>query len=389
VNSGRTVFSQLIEHLPEKEFQKCVALYRGDANFRGFSCWDQLLARAFAQLTYRESLRDIESCLRALQSKLYHMGFRGKVSRSTLADANESHDWRIFADFAQGLIATARPLHACDLMGVDLHQSLYALDSTTIDLCLSLFPWAKFRQRKAAVKMHTLLDLHGNIPTFMRVTSGAVHDVNILDEIMPEAGAFYVMDRAYIDLQRLVVFTLSSAFFVVRTKSNVLLERRYSHPVDKSTGVLSDQTVILSSVESATAYPDPLRKVSYFDPERSKRLKFLTNNFTLPARTIADIYKQRWQVELFFKWIKQHLRIKSFYGTSENAVKTQIWIAVSIYVLVAIVRKRLGLEASLYQILQILSVTLFEKTPILQALQARDSDSNLVDIGNQLILFNF
>ncbi len=389
MNSGRTVFSQLIEHLPEKEFQKCVARHRGDANFRGFSCWDQLLAMAFAQLTYRESLRDIESCLRALQSKLYHMGFRGKVSRSTLADANESHDWRIFADFAQGLIATARPLHACDLMGVDLHQSLYALDSTTIDLCLSLFPWAKFRQRKAAVKMHTLLDLHGNIPTFIRVTSGAVHDVNILDEIMPEAGAFYVMDRAYIDFQRLFVFTLSSAFFVVRTKSNVLLERRYSHPVDKSTGVLSDQTVILSSVESATAYPDPLRKVSYFDPERSKRLKFLTNNFTLPARTIADIYRQRWQVELFFKWIKQHLRIKAFYGTSENAVKTQIWIAVSIYVLVAIVRKRLGLEVSLYQILQILSVTLFEKTPILQALQACDSDSNLVDIGNQLILFNF
>ena len=344
---------------------------------------------AFAQLTYRESLRDIESCLRSLPSKLYHMGFRGKVSRSTLADANESHDWRIFADFAQGLIATARPLHACDLMGVDLHQSLYALDSTTIDLCLSLFPWAKFRQRKAAVKMHTLLDLHGNIPTFIRVTSGAVHDVNVLDEIMPEAGAFYVMDRAYIDFQRLFVFTLSSAFFVVRTKSNVLLERRYSHPVDKSTGVLSDQTVILSSVESATAYPDPLRKVSYFDAERNQRLKFLTNNFTLPARTIADIYRQRWQVELFFKWIKQHLRIKAFYGTSENAVKTQIWIAVSIYVLVAIVRKRLGLEASLYQILQILSVTLFEKTPILRALRASDSCPDLPDPGNQLILFDF
>jgi len=343
---------------------------------------------AFAQLTYRESLRDIESCLRALQSKLYHTGFRGKVSRSTLADANESHDWCIFVYFAQGLIATARPLHACDLMGVDRHQSLYALDSTTIDLCLSLFPWAKFRQRKAAVKMHTLLDLHGNIPTFIRVTSGAVHDVNVLDEIMPEAGAFYVMDRAYIDFQRLFVFTLSSAFFVVRTKSNVLLERRYSHPVDKSTSVLSDQTVILSSVESATAYPDPLRKVSYFDAERNKRLKFLTNNFTLPARTIADIYRQRWQVELFFKWIKQHLRIKAFYGTSENAVKTQIWIAVSIYVLVAIMRKRLGLEASLYQILQILSVTLFEKTPILQALQAPNSDSDLFDIGNQLILFS-
>jgi len=275
------------------------------------------------------------------------------------------------------------------LMGVDLDQSLYALDSTTIDLCLSLFPGAKFRQRKAAVKMHTLLDLHGNIPTFIRVTSGAVHDVNILDEIMPEAGASYVMDRAYIDFQRLFVFTLSSAFFVVRTKSNLLLERRYSHPVDKSTGVLSDQTVILSSVESATAYPDPLQKVNYFDAERNKRLKFLTNHFTLPARTIADIYRQRWQVELFFKWIKQHLRIKAFYGTSENAVKTQIWIAVSIYVLVAIVRKRLGLEASLYQILQILSVTLFEKTPILRALQACDSDNDLSDIGNQLILFNF
>jgi hypothetical protein len=388
MNSGRTVFSQLIQHLPEKQFQKCVARHHGDSNFRGFSCWDQLLAMAFAQLTYRESLRDIESCLRALQSKLYHMGFRGKVSRSTLADANESHDWRIFADFAQGLIATARPLHACDLMGVDLQQSLYALDSTTIDLCLSLFPWAKFRQRKAAVKMHTLLDLHGNIPTFIRVTSGDVHDVNILDEIMPEAGAFYVMDRAYIDFQRLFVFTLSSAFFVVRTKSNLLLQRRYSHPVDKSTGVLSDQTVILSSLESATAYPDTLRKVSYFDADRNKRLKFLTNNFALPAQTIADIYKQRWQVELFFKWIKQHLRIKAFYGTSENAVKTQIWIAVSIYVLVAIVRKRLGLEASLYQILQILSVTLFEKTPILRALQNSNFQSDLLDYSNQLILFN-
>jgi hypothetical protein len=387
MNSGRTVFSQLVQHLPEKEFQKCVARHHGDSNLRGFSCWDQLLAMAFAQLTYRESLRDIESCLRALQSKLYHMGFRGKVSRSTLADANEPHDWCIFADFAQVLIAIARPLHACDLLGIDLHQSLYALGSTTIDLCLSLFPWAKFRQRKAAVKMHTLLDLHGNIPTFLRVTSGAVHDVNILDEIMPEAGAFYVMDRVYIDFQRLFVFTLSSAFFVVRTTSNLLLERRYSHPVDKSTGVLSDQIVILSSLESATAYPDPLRKVSYFDAERNQRLQFLTNNFTLPARTVADIYRQRWQVELFFKWIKQHLRIKAFYGTSENAVKTQIWIAVSIYVLVAIVRKRLELEASLYQILQILSVTLFEKTPILRALQNSNSQSDLLDYSNQLILF--
>jgi hypothetical protein len=388
VNSGRTVFSQLIQHLPEKEFQKCVARHDGDSNFRGFSCWDQLLAMAFAQLTYRESLRDIESCLRALQSKLYHMGFRGKVSRSTLADANESHDWRIFAEFAQVLIGIARPLHVHDPIGVDLDQSLYALDSTTIDLCLSLFPWAKFRQRKAAVKMHTLLDLHGNIPTFIRVTSGDVHDVNILDEIMPEAGSFYVMDRGYIDFQRLFVFTLSSAFFVVRTKSNLLIQRRYSHAVDKSTGVRSDQTVILTSFESASAYPDALRRVSYIDKETQKRLKFLTNNFVLPAFTIAQIYKCRWQVELFFKWIKQHLRIKAFYGTSENAVKTQIWIAVSIYVLVAIVRKRLGLAASLYQTLQILSVTLFEKTPILCALQAPEAGAEVAETVNQLILFD-
>jgi len=387
MNAGQTVFAQLMDHLPSYEFQKCVERYRGDAHHRDFSCRDQFLAMAFAQLTYRESLRDIEACLGSMRGKLYHMGFRGRVARSTLADANESHDWRTFADFAQVLIAIARPLHACDLMGVDLHQSLYALDSTTIDLCLALFPWAKFRRRKAAVKMHTLLDLHGNIPTFLRVTSGDVHDVNILDEIMPEAGAFYVMDRAYVDFQRLFVFTLSAAFFVVRTKSNVLLERRYSHPVDKSTGVRSDQTVVLSSFASASAYPDPLRRVSYLDVETGKRLKFLTNNFALPARTIADIYKQRWQVELFFKWIKQHLRIKAFYGTSENAVKTQIWIAVSVYVLVALVRKRLGLEATLYQILQILSVTLFEKTPILRALQDDNSQSDLLDYSNQLILF--
>jgi len=389
MNLGQTVFSQVVDHLPRYEFLQCVARYRGDYQQKSFSCWDQFLAMAFAQLTYRESLRDIEACLRSMSSKLYHMGFRGRVARSTLAEANESRDWRIYADFAQVLIGIARPLYAHDPIGVDLDQSLYALDSTTIDLCLSLFPWARFRQRKAAVKVHTLLDLHGNIPTFLRITSGDVHDVNILDEIIPEAGAFYVMDRAYIDFQRLFVFTLSSAFFVVRTKSNVLLERRYSQPVDKSTGVLSDQTVILSSLASATAYPDTLRKVSYFDAERNKRLKFLTNNFTLPALTIAQIYKCRWQVELFFKWIKQHLRIKAFYGTSENAVKTQIWIAVSVYVLVAIVRKRLGLEASLYQILQILSVTLFEKTPILRALRASDSCPDLPDPGNQLILFDF
>src|SRR5450830_1477147 len=389
MNAGQTVFAQLMDHLPSYEFQKCVERYRGDSHHRDFSCRDQFLAMAFAQLTYRESLRDIEACLGSMRGKLYHMGFRGRVARSTLADANESHDWRTFADFAQVLIAIARPLHACDLMGVDLHQSLYALDSTTIDLCLALFPWARFRRRKAAIKLHTLLDLRGNIPTFIRVTDGKVHDVNLLDEIMPEAGAFYVMDRGYVDFQRLFVLTLSSAFFVVRTKSNVLLQRRYSHPVDKSTGVCSDQTVILSSFESASVYPDALRKVSYCDAENGKRLKFLTNNFTLPALTIAQIYKQRWQVELFFKWIKQHLRIKAFYGTSENAVKTQIWIAVSVYVLVAIVRKRLGLETSLYQILQILSVTLFEKTPILRALRASDSCPDLPDPGNQLILFDF
>ena len=389
MNQGRTVFSQLISFLPDREFRRCVERYQGDIRLRGFSCWDQYLAMAFAQLTYRESLRDIEACLRSMQGKLYHLGFRGKVARSTLADANESHDWRIFADFAQVLIAIARPLYARDPIGVDLEQSLYALDSTTIDLCLSLFPWAKFRRRKAAVKMHTLLDLHGNIPTFIRVTSGNVHDVNLLDEILPEAGAFYVMDRGYIDFQRLFIFALSSAFFVVRTKSNVLLQRRYSHPVDKSTGVRSDQTVILTSFESASVYPDALRRVSYFDAETNKRLKFLTNNFALPALTIAQIYKCRWQVELFFKWIKQHLRIKAFYGTSENAVKTQIWIAVSVYVLVAIIRKRLRLEASLYQTLQILSVTLFEKTPILPALQAIDMDADFAENINQLILFDF
>lgn len=343
---------------------------------------------AFAQLTYRDSLRDIEACLRSLGGKLYHMGFHGRVARSTLADANDTHDWRIFADFAQVLIHTARPLYTSDPIGVDLDQSLYALDSTTIDLCLSLFPWAKFRKHKAAVKMHTLLDLHGNIPTFISITEGKVHDVNILDEILPEAGAFYVMDRGYVDFERLYVFTLSSAFFVTRTKSNVLLQRRYSHPVDKTTGVRSDHTVILSAIDSAKVYPDPLRRVSYLDVETSKRFKFLTNNFTLPALTIAQIYKARWQVELFFKWIKQHLRIKAFYGTSENAVKTQIWIAVSVYVLVAIVRKRLGLELSLYQILQILSVTLFEKTHILRALQPSDPQKDWPAPHNQLILFD-
>jgi Transposase DDE domain/Domain of unknown function (DUF4372) len=373
--------------LPDREFRRCVSRYYGDARPRGFSCWDQYLSMTFAQLTYREGLRDIEACLRSLGGKLYHMGFRGRVSRSTLADANDSHDWRIYADFAQILIRMARPLYASDPIGVDLDQSLYALDSTTIDLCLSLFPWAKFRRHKGAVKMHTLLDLHGNIPTFISITNGNVHDVNILDEIAPEAGAFYVMDRGYVDFQRLYIFTLSAAFFVVRTKSNVLIQRRYSHAVDKATGVRSDHTVILTAINSVKAYPDQLRRVSYLDVKTRRRFKFLTNNFALPAHTIAQIYKSRWQVELFFKWIKQHLRIKAFFGTSENAVKTQIWIAVSVYVLVAIVRKRLGLEASLYQILQILSVTLFEKTAILQALQPSDSQDDSVHSANQLNLF--
>jgi len=389
MNHGHTIFQQLISFLPDRDFRRCTARYQGNAGARRLSCWDQYLAMAFAQLTYRESLRDIEACLRAMGAKRYHLGFRGKVARSTLADANELRDWRIFADFAHILIDAARPLYAADSIGIDLDQSLYALDSTTIDLCLSLFPWARFRKRKAAVKMHTLLDLHGNIPTFIRISDGKMHDVNILDEIWIEAGAFYVMDRGYIDFKRLHAFTLSLAFFVVRAKSNVLLQRRYSHSVDKSTGVRSDQTVVLTTIGSASAYPDALRRVSYFDAVTGKRLVFLTNNFALPALTIAQIYKQRWQVELFFKWIKQHLRIKAFYGTSENAVKTQIWIAVSVYVLVAIVRKRLQLKASLYQILQILSLTLFEKTPILQALQPSDSENDLHDSSNQFILFDF
>src|SRR5258706_2263653 len=385
---GKTVFAPLMDFIPAHEFRRCVNRYQGNRKVSSFSCWDQYLAMAFAQLTSRESLRDIEACLRSVGGKLYHMVFRSKVARSTLADANESRDWRIYADFAQVLIAIARPLYVHDPIGVDLDESLYALDSTTIDLCLSLFPWAKFRKHKAAVKMHTLLDLHGNIPTFIRITDGKVHDVNILDEILPEAGSFYVMDRGYIDFERLFVFTLCSAFFVVRTKENVLLQRRYSHPVDKTTGVRSDHTVILTSFESASVYPDALRRVSYLDVETKKRFKFLTNNFALPAHVIAQIYKCRWEVELFFKWIKQNLRIKQFYGVSENAVKTQIWIAVSVYVLVAIARKRLGLESSLYQILQIFSVTIFEKAPILQLIEAFNSQSELLDDSNQLILFD-
>ncbi|MGO9096895.1 MAG: IS4 family transposase [Bryobacteraceae bacterium] len=386
--AGRTVFAQLVDHLSPYEFQKCVARYGGDSKFRGFSCLDQLLCLAFAQLTFRESLRDIEACLRSVESKLYHMGFRGKVSRSTLADANEAHDWRIYADFAQVLIHIARPLYANESLGFDLDNTVYALDSTTIDLCLSVFPWARFRARKAAVKMHTLLDLRGPIPTFIEVSEGKLHDVNILDAIVPEPGSFYVMDRAYVDFERLHVFHCGGAFFVTRTKRGVLFRRRYSHPVDCTTGLRSDHTVVLASAASRKHYPDPLRRIHYHDAEQDRSLRFLTNNFDLPALTICLLYKSRWQVELFFKWIKQHLRIKAFYGYSENAVKTQIWIAVSVYVLVAVLKKRLGLQASLHEILQVLSVTLFEQVPVLQALREIESQDKSSPISNQLTLWD-
>ena len=388
MNVGRTVFSQLIGFLPDREFRRCVARYHGDYRLRGFSCWDQFLCMAFAQFTYREGLRDIEACLRSSPDKLYHMGIRGRVSRSTLADANERHDWHIFADFGQILIAHARVLYANDPFGVELQHSAYALDSTTIDLCLAMFPWARFRERKGAVKMHTLIDLHGNIPVFVCITDGKVHDVNILDQLLPEPGAFYVIDRGYLDFERLYRLTLAAAFFVTRTKDNVLLQRRYSHPVDRTTGVKSDHTVFLVAPGSIKHYPAALRRVRYFDAEHQRFLVFLTNNFELPALTIANLYKSRWQVELFFKWIKQHLRIKVFFGISENAVRTQIWIAISIYLLVAIVKKELNLSASLYQILQVVSVTIFERVPILQALQLQVSGEKSGLFFNQLSLFD-
>jgi hypothetical protein len=388
MNLGRTVFSQLIGFLPDREFRRCVARYHGDYRLRGFSCWDQFLCMAFAQFTYREGLRDIEACLRSSPDKLYHMGIRGRVSRSTLADANERHDWHIFADFAQILIARARVLYADDPFGTELQHSAYALDSTTIDLCLAMFPWARFRERKGAVKMHTLIDLHGNIPVFVCITDGKVHDVNILDQLLPEPGAFYVIDRGYLDFERLYRLTLAAAFFVTRTKDNVLLQRRYSHPVDRTTGVKSDHTVFLVAPGSIKHYPAALRRVRYFDAEHQRFLVFLTNNFELPALTIANLYKSRWQVELFFKWIKQHLRIKVFFGISQNAVRTQIWVAISIYLLVAIVKKELNLSASLYQILQVVSVTIFERVPILQALQLQVSGEKSGLFFNQLSLFD-
>jgi hypothetical protein len=384
---GQTVFSQVMDFLPQKKFHRCVNRYNGNYRVRSFTCYDQLLCMAFAQLTYRESLRDIECCLRAMREKLYHMGIRGKVSRSTLADANETRDWRIYSDFAQILINEARRLYADDDFGLELKETVYALDSSTIDLCLSVFPWARFRKTKGAVKLHTLLDLRGDIPTFIWITDGKVHDVNVLDHLIPEPGAIYVMDRAYLDFQRLYQLHQSSAVFVTRSKTNTALRRIYSHKVNKATGVKFDQTVALTGYYSKKDYPEKLRRIKYFDAEKGRSFIFLTNQFTLPAITIAELYRYRWRVEIFFKWIKQHLRIKNFYGTSENAVKTQIWIAVSTYVLIAIMKKRLKIDLTLYTILQILSITLFEKMPILQALTANDYRNQITAGHIQLKLF--
>lgn len=377
-----------MDFMPLSVFRRCVAKYQGDYKVRKFTCLDQFFCMSFAQLTYRESLRDIEVCLRAQSKKLYHMGIRGKVSRSTLADANENRDWRIYADLAQVLISTARTLYQSDSFLEDLEETIYALDATTIDLCLSVFPWANFRKTKAAIKLHTLLDLRGNIPTFIHISDGKLHDVNALDILPLEAGAFYIMDRGYLDFERLYRFTLAAAFFVTRAKSNTQCRRIYSHPVDRTTGLICDQTVRLTGVNTQKVYPEKLRRVKFHDQKTGKTLVFLTNNFTLPALTIAQLYRSRWQVELFFKWIKQHLRIKKFYGTSENAVKSQIWIAVSVYVLVAIMKKRLQLQESLYTMLQILSVSLFEKVPIYQLITERDRNAGITYPYNQLKLFD-
>ncbi len=388
MNIGRTVFSQLMDLLPMAEFRRCVARYGGDHKVHSFSCLDQFFCMAFAQLSYRESLRDIEACLRAVEPRLYHMGFRSTVSRNTLAHANERRDWRIYADFAQVLIRQARTLYTHEPFSVDLDQTVYALDSTTIDLCLALFPWAPFERSKAAVKLHTLLDLHGNIPSVVHITHGRISDVSQLDRLSLEPGAFYILDRGYIHFQRLYQFTLAAAFFVIRARKNMQYRRRYSHTVDKTTGLRSDQTVILTGSDSSTDYPSPLRRVSFRDDLHNRTLVFLTNNFLLPSLAVAQLYKARWQVELFFKWIKQHLRIKAFVGHSPNAVKTQVWIALSVYVLLAILKKQLGLDLSLYTITQILSVTMFEKTPILQALQRSSPETNDALPSNQLILFD-
>ena len=385
---GKLVFSQVIDFMPMHVFRRCVARYRGNHKIKSFSCLDQFLCLVFAQITYRESLRDIEACLRAQSHKVYHMGIRGKVSRSTLADANEERDWRIYSDLALSLIATARNLYQDEKFLEDLDETVYAFDATTIDLCLSLFPWANFRQHKGAIKLHTLLDLRGNIPTFIHISDGKLHEVNTLDILPVEAGAFYVMDRGYVDFRRLYVMGQASAFFVIRAKVNFKFSRIYSHPVDRSTGLICDQTIMLTGHRAYKDYPDKLRRVKYHDAETGKTLVFLTNNFTLPALTIAKLYKCRWQVELFFKWIKQNLRVKTFYGTSDNAVKTQIWIAITVYVLVAIIKKQLNINISLYTMLQVLSVSVFEKLPLLQLLTERNYESESAEAANQLYLFN-
>src|SRR3989304_4194784 len=388
MNTMTTVFAQLMYFLPMYELRKCVQRYGGNYKVRSFSCLDQFLCMAFAQLSYRESLRDIEACLRSRQTKLYHMGIHGKVSRSTLADANENRDWRIYADFAQVLIHIARSLYVNDKFGVELDQTVYALDSTTIDLCLSLFPWARFRKSKGAIKMHTVLDLRGNIPVFARVTDGSVHDVNILDDLITEIGAFYVLDKGYIDFERLYNLNNNSAYFVTRAKSNFQFKRIYSHQVDKSLGLICDQSILLKGFYPSKDYPEKLRRIKYFDFQNNRRLVFLTNNFCLPAMTIANLFKQRWQIELFFKWIKQNLKIKSFYGNTPNAVKTQVCIAISVYVLLAIIKKKLKIEHSLYTFLQLISISIFEKTPII-SLFSDSSYINEIDYNsNQLSLFN-
>ena len=389
---GKLVFAQIMEHLPLTTFRRCVARYGGEHKVKTFSCLDQYLSMAFAQLTYRESLRDIEACLDAQASKLYHMGIRSSVARSsvarnTLANANAVRDWRVYADLAQSLIGIARSLYATEPFGVDLKDAVYALDASTIDLCLSVFPWAPFRSTKAAIKLHTLLDLRGNIPTFLHISDGKLHDVNVLDLLIPEPGAFYIMDRGYIDFERLHRLHEAGSYFVTRAKSNLKAQRRYSHPVDRSAGLICDQTIVLTGFYSRQDFDTPLRRIKFREPKTGKRLVFLTNNFALPAITIADLYRCRWQVELFFKWIKQHLRIKVFFGTSENAVKTQIWIAVSVYVLVAIVKKRLNLSASLYEMLQILSLTMFERIPLDQLLNKIVPDDIQALSANQLNLF--
>lgn len=386
--TGRLIFSQVMDYLPKHIFRQCVNRYHGNRKIKNFTCLDQFLCMAFAQLTYRESLRDIEVCLRAQHNKLYHMGIRGGIARNTLANANQTRDWRIYADLAQSLITTARVLYINEDLGLDLDNTVYALDASTIDLCLSVFPWATFRQTKAAVKLHTLLDLRGNIPTFIHITDGKVHDVNVLDILIPEPGAFYIMDRGDVDFKRLYTMHNTKAFFLIRAKSNTLYKRRYSHKADTSGGVICDQAIVLTGLKTSVDYPQALRRVKYHDTATGKTFNFLTNNFTISAQTVADLYKQRWQVELFFKWIKQHLRIKSFYGTSENAVKSQIWIAVSVYVLIAIIKKRLGIKENLYTILQVLSITVFEKTPLVQAVTGSDYKNNKAPSAIQLKLFD-